>query len=75
MFISQYCFTEYFIDALNRKDKESMGKLIEWCERYGNSYWNGEVYALDGKTGLKPSYAYDEENEEYVLIDWEFVNL
>lgn len=75
MFINRYCFTEYLTDALNRRDKKSMDKLVEWCERYGNNDWNGECYALDGKIGLKPIYEYDEKNDEYTLVNWEFINL
>lgn len=75
MFISQYCFTKYFLEAFRLRDKESMDKLVEWCERYGNGCWNGEAYALDCKTGLKPIYEYDEENDENTLVEWKFINL
>ena len=50
--------------------KEDINRLGKWFELYGESYWNGEYYNIDGDHRL---YSIDEEDEDgdFRHIGWE----
>lgn len=50
--------------------KEDLLNLVEWFDRFGTMYWNGECYDMDDGSYLYPIY---EENEDgnFDLVDAE----
>ena len=51
---------------------ESLAALGEWFQLYGNMYWNGSCWDIDGVRGLYPIYKLvDEECEDFELVGYE----
>ena len=59
--------------AVNENETpESLAALGEWFQLYGNMYWNGERWDIDGNRGLYPIYKLvDEECEDWEIIGYE----
>lgn len=50
--------------------QEDINRLGEWFERFGETYWNGEFYNIDGVHQLRPVDVEDEYGD-FHLIGWE----
>jgi len=50
--------------------QEDINLLGKWFELYGESYWNGEFYDVDGTHQLRPVDVEDEDGD-YHREGWE----
>lgn len=51
---------------------ETLSALGEWFSQYGDEYWNGECWDIDGNRRLYPIYApLDEECEQWEITGYE----
>lgn len=53
--------------------QEDINNLGDWFEQYGDKYWNGEYYSVDGSR-LYPIYRRiddDELEEQYEIVGYE----
>lgn len=70
-------FGEYSYEDLRDKALSPDGSQVDvdtlgaWFERYGDIYWNGECYNVDGMN-LFPCYSYDEEHDQYEITGYVF---
>lgn len=51
--------------------QDDINALGEWFERYGDRYWNGEYFDVNGEH-LYRIYSYDEECDQYDVVGYEF---
>lgn len=53
--------------------QEDINALGEWFERYGDRYWNGEVYDIENGISIRPISAPYEIDDDGEAISWETV--
>lgn len=64
-----YLYKELVTRALSAKGtREDIARLAEWYEKYGERYWNGEYYQIDGRYILRPIYK--QNGEAYKIAEW-----
>lgn len=70
--ISYYDYKDLLAAVEENGTPESLAALGEWFQRYGDVYWNGECWDIDGIRGLYPIYKLvDEECEDWEIIGCE----
>lgn len=70
--ISYYEYKDLLVAVEENETPEALEALGEWFQRYGNMYWNGECWDIDGNRGLYPIYKLvDEECEDWEIIGYE----
>ena len=69
---SVYEYNALLVAVEENKTPEALEALGEWFQRYGEAYWNGECWDIDGNRGLYPIYKLvDEECEDWEIIGYE----
>lgn len=64
MAISKYDYQELEHKALTADaSQEDINRLGKWFELYGESYWNGEFYDVDGTHQILPIDTEDEDGD------------
>lgn len=74
--INRYDYEELKNAAIETNSKEDIENLVEWFEKFGNAFWNGEYYEIDNNMSLRPVYNlidYNPYNDiDNLIIDhWE----
>ena len=54
-------------------DQEAINDLGQWFELYGDNYWNGEYYNVEGSR-LYPVYGNEEYDEDGKLIQSDIIS-
>ena len=69
---SVYEYNALLVAVEENETPEALEALGEWFQRYGDMYWNGECWDIDGSRGLYPIYKIaDEECEGFELVGYE----
>ena len=69
---SVYEYNALLVAVEENETPEALEALGEWFRRYGDMYWNGECWDIDGNRGLYPIYKLvDEEREDWEIIGYE----
>jgi hypothetical protein len=61
--MNEYRYEELREAAIKNPTDENLAALGEWLQQYGDLYWNGEEWAIDGGRRLRPVYG--QEPDEY----------
>ena len=70
--MNRYEYKDILAAVDENETPESLAALGEWFQRYGDMYWNGECWDIDGNRGLYPIYKLvDEECEDWEIIGYE----
>lgn len=67
---NEYSYKEAVSAALKDPTDENVQFLADWFEMYGQRYWNGECYLIDGFNRLFPIYK-EVEEDEFEIVGWE----
>ena len=49
---------------------EDLNALGEWFELYGDRYWNGEYFSIEGGIRLYPIY-HEVDDDEFEIVGYE----
>lgn len=52
--------------------QDDIDRLGEWFELYGETYWNGEFYDVDGDHKIRPIDVEDEDGD-FHRTGWELI--
>lgn len=67
-----YNYSELISAVDANETPETLAALGEWFSQYGDMYWNGECWDIDGNRRLYPIYApLDEECEQWEITGYE----
>lgn len=61
--MNEYRYEELREAATKNPTDENLATLGEWLQQYGDRYWNGEEWDIDGGRRLRPVYG--QEPDEY----------
>lgn len=61
--MNEYRYEELREVAIKNPTDENLVALGEWLQQYGDRYWNGEEWDIDGSRRLRPVYG--QEPDEY----------
>lgn len=48
------------------RSEANLMALVEWFDRYGRDYWNGQCYEIDSSRSLYPVYNWDAHTQEEI---------
>lgn len=67
---SRYSFEDLKAKALApNATEDDVDRLGDWFESFGQHFWNGECYDIDGDHGLFP--VYEQNGEDLDLVGYE----
>lgn len=61
--MNEYRYEELREAAIKNPTDENLAALGEWLQQYGDRYWKGEEWDIDGGRRLRPVYG--QEPDEY----------
>lgn len=75
--MSSYDFLDLANKAISTNAEQDIAALAEWCDRYGETLWNGECYDVSlpdeptGTRSLRPIYGAEDEDGNFPIVGWE----